>query len=439
MKTLKTPMDRLRAARRELVLDHPFFGALALRLTLKEETQGRTRTLGTDGRCIFYDPAFVQAASDAELIGLLAHEVMHPALQHHTRRGARDPRLWNDAADYAINPILLEAGLSLPVGALNETQYRGMSAEAIYEARQQPTGDPDAESEEGGPEASQDGSGTSAADASQNSGSGHGSAEAGLGLADKVGAVWDAPDPIQQAAEWQVAVKQVALAAQMMGRLPCDIRIAVEEACAPRIDWKTLLRRFVQSCAAADYSWRRPNRRYIARRVYLPEIRSEAMPPIVVAVDTSSSTGRVLPLFETELQSIVDECQPEATVVIMADAVVQRVDRFERGDSIEFHVQGLGGTDFRPVFEHVVREQLELACLIYLTDGFGNFPDVPPDFPTLWALTESRVKVPWGETVVIDPAMARKHARGQGDAGMFPLPLPSAFPSQGICTSGLRC
>jgi predicted metal-dependent peptidase len=405
MKLLKTPMDRLRAARRELVLDHPFFGALALRLNLKEETQGRTRTLGTDGRCIFYDPAFVQSASDAELIGLLAHEVMHPAMQHHTRRGARDPRLWNDAADCAINPILLDAGLSLPAGALNDLQYRGLSAEAIYEARQQPTGDPDAESDEGGPGASQNGSGTSAADVSQNSGLGRRSAEAGSDLADKVGAVWDAPDPIQQAAEWQVAVKQAALAAQMMGRLPGDINIAVEEACTPRIDWKTLLRRFLQSCSAADYSWRRPNRRYTPGGLYLPEIRSEAMPPIVVAVDTSGSTKRVLPLFKAELQSIVDECQPEATVVIMADAAVQRVDRFERGDPIEFHVEGLGGTDFRPVFEHVVREPLELACLIYLTDGFGTFPDAPPDFPTLWALTESRVEVPWGETVVIDPAM----------------------------------
>ena len=47
--------QRLSAARAALVLDHPFFGALALRMTMEEETKGRTRTMATDGRSIFYD------------------------------------------------------------------------------------------------------------------------------------------------------------------------------------------------------------------------------------------------------------------------------------------------------------------------------------------------------------------------------------------------
>jgi predicted metal-dependent peptidase len=122
----------------------------------------------------------------------------------------------------------------------------------------------------------------------------------------------------------------------------------------------------------------------------------------VVAVDTSASTSSVLPIFKAELQSIVDECQPEATLVMMADAAVQRVDRFERDDPIEFNVEGLGGTDFRPVFEHVEREQLNPACLIYLTDGDGCYPDEPSDYPTLWAITTPNRQAPWGETVNID-------------------------------------
>src|SRR6202030_4144098 len=111
---------RLSAARAALVLDHPFFGALALRMALEEEIKGRTRTMATDGRSIFYDNAFVKTCTDLELIGLLAHEVMHPAMQHHTRRGDRDPSLWNDAADYAINPILTESGFTLPGDMLND-------------------------------------------------------------------------------------------------------------------------------------------------------------------------------------------------------------------------------------------------------------------------------------------------------------------------------
>jgi predicted metal-dependent peptidase len=222
-------------------------------------------------------------------------------------------------------------------------------------------------------------------------------------LANKPGAVLDAPDPAQQEAEWQVAIKQATQAAQMMGQLPAGMAQAVEQATKPSVDWKSLLRRFVQQFASADYSWRMPNRRYFAGGIYLPELRSESMSAIVVAVDTSASTSSVLPIFKAELQSIVDECQPEATIVMMADAAVQRVDRFERDDPIEFNVEGLGGTDFRPVFEHIDREQWNPACLIYLTDGDGCYPEEPSEYPTLWAITSFYRQAPWGETVNIDP------------------------------------
>ena len=145
-----------------------------------------------------------------------------------------------------------------------------------------------------------------------------------------------------------------------------------------------------------------PNRRYIAGGLYLPEIRSEAMPAIVVVVDSSASTSRVLPTFKAELQSIVEECQPESTIVIMADAKVQRVDRFERGEAIAFNVEGFGGTDFRPAFEHVDRQELCPACLIYLTDADGVYPDEPSTYPTLWAITTPDRHAPWGETVTIE-------------------------------------
>src|SRR3984957_16082170 len=114
MNNMNDVKQRLSAARATLVLDHPFFGALALRMKIEEETKGRTRTMATDGRSFFYHKDYVKGCSDLELVGLLAHEVMHPAMQHHTRRGHRDPGLWNDAADYAINAILTEAGFALP-------------------------------------------------------------------------------------------------------------------------------------------------------------------------------------------------------------------------------------------------------------------------------------------------------------------------------------
>src|SRR6266581_7065450 len=103
---------RMARGRTALLLDHPFFGALILRLKLVEADW--LATMATDGASLFFNARFVAGRSDPELVGVLAHEVMHPALQHHTRRGDRDAELWNVACDYAINPILLKTGIRLP-------------------------------------------------------------------------------------------------------------------------------------------------------------------------------------------------------------------------------------------------------------------------------------------------------------------------------------
>src|ERR1700751_451501 len=123
-------MVRIHKARTTLLLDHPFFGTLLFRLGA--QARSSIATMATDGVSLYFNPQFVEALSAAEIAGTLAHEVMHPALQHHTRCGDRNPRRWNMACDYAIDPMLLDAGLTLPKDVLLDTRFRGMSADRIY-------------------------------------------------------------------------------------------------------------------------------------------------------------------------------------------------------------------------------------------------------------------------------------------------------------------
>jgi predicted metal-dependent peptidase len=117
-------------ARTALLLDHPFFGTLLFRLDAR--ARNSIATMATDGVSLYFNPEFVDELSSAELIGTLAHETMHPALQHQTRRGGREPKRWKMACDYAINPLLVDAGLTLPKNVLLDDRFRGMSAERIY-------------------------------------------------------------------------------------------------------------------------------------------------------------------------------------------------------------------------------------------------------------------------------------------------------------------
>jgi hypothetical protein len=64
-------------------------------------------------------------------------------LCHHTRQGTRDDRLWNHACDYAINQLLKDAGFVLPGNVLLYEGYKGMGAEAIYDALLKNGNDPE--------------------------------------------------------------------------------------------------------------------------------------------------------------------------------------------------------------------------------------------------------------------------------------------------------
>ena len=61
---------------------------------------------------------------------------------------------------------------------------------------------------------------------------------------------------------------------------------------------------------------------------------------------------------------------------------------------------GGGGTDFRPFFARAEEERYKLA--IFLTDGYGDFPEKPPSMRTIWVVCEGGlVEFPFGEVVRI--------------------------------------
>jgi predicted metal-dependent peptidase len=65
---------------------------------------------------------------------VLAHELLHVALRHADRGGARDPYLWNVACDFVINGWLVEMGVGLlPDGVLHDPAFAGASAEQVYD------------------------------------------------------------------------------------------------------------------------------------------------------------------------------------------------------------------------------------------------------------------------------------------------------------------
>lgn len=393
-----TARQKIQAARTALVLDQPFFGALALRLKIVEAPG--CGTAWTDGVSLGYDPDFVMRLTHDEVVAVICHEVMHAANGHMWRRDGREHKRWNVACDFAVNPIIQEAGFRLPAGCLRDQQYDHRSAEWIY-ARlpNQPQGGAGKGQGKGGGKGQGKGQ-ANVPDASGASQGDQGKAP-GAGACDVRDAPAEDADGASEA-DWQQAVQQAAAAAKGRGKLPASIARLAEEAAESRVDWKSVVMRWAQEIANGDYSWRRPNQRYLAQGLYLPSLYSEETGPIGVLVDTSGSIDNVLlGQFQAALQAAVDQIHPRRVYVGFADAKLHRMDVFERDDAIEFKPIGGGGTDFRPGLAAMEALEEPPVGVIYITDLDGSMPDRPPAFPVLWASTQKR-DVPFGEVVCVE-------------------------------------
>lgn len=408
-----TPDERINAAKSRLVLRHPFFGTLCLGMGF--EWSEDVPTAAVDDECIYMNQEFLATLTNDELVFVLAHECMHPALRHTQRIGSRDRHLWNCAGDYVINEHLVEQGVGKPPAKLlldHELFVKGDGqTEKIYRLLQEEAGgtpDDDYEGTDGsgGVEGGESGEGNK-----HRRGKGKGGQspknrqpldEIREGGKDKGKGGQSEAERNRAAEQWRVRVAQAAAAAKMCGKLSGGLARLVGELLEPQVSWRDQLAAFMTRCADDTRSWSRFARRLLPQGIYAPARSGEAMGEIVVAIDTSGSiSDKELRAFGSELNGILNEAQPAKTTVVWFDSEVAGVDEFPRGEPLVLNPRGGGGTDFAPVMGFVADNCADAACVVVLTDlcceSFGD----EPQCPVLWCSTERRRTVPFGEVIEI--------------------------------------
>jgi predicted metal-dependent peptidase len=378
---------RLTRARANLILKEPFFGTLLLRLEAREDPD--CKDVWTDGRTLGFNPSFVLTIDAPVLEGVLCHEVMHLALGHHLRRGTRSYARWNRAADYAVNALVLQAGLQLPAERLYDERFSRLEAERIYalledERRPASAREQGRDSGLGGGRSGQDGA--------------------------ELGEIRDFPgqderERQEERAAWETALREAVMAGQAWGKVPASAKRLLPELDRARMNWREILARFLEEASRNDYSWSMPNRRYVHTGFCLPILADKSFGRLVLMVDTSASISRV------ELAALAAEClgilalyqEGAALTVIYVDCRVAGVQLLSQEET-PLPVGG-GGTSYRPGFQYLRDEEIEAAGVVYFTDGqCADFPD-EPDWPVLWVLSREnpwfRHRVPFGEVVCL--------------------------------------
>lgn len=414
---------RVIRARVQLLLHKPFFGHLAMYLEPVEQPDIASGTMGNDGVKLYYSPAAVDRWTDQELLGVIAHEVMHCAMGHLWRRENRNPVLFNVAADYAINPLILKDGLHLPQEALNDPQFDNMSAEVIYARLMQ--------SAKKSVMCSHCSGGKSQGipiDAPCSKCGGNGTlddpqvwkdATSGKPQAKDKGTQGNTPSP-QSGHEhdqvsaangpevWRQRVTEATVAARLQGKLPGHIASMVDELLNPKLNWRELLREYIQAGVKNDFRMFPSNKKYLWFPIYLPALAGEYL-EIAVAIDTSGSiSDKMLAQFASEVTSIAKQFESWKIHLFQCDAQVNGYYELSSDDDADWpkalkEFKGRGGTSFVPVFNAMDIQGLgqHVATLIYLTDLCGTFPSKIPEYPVLWVSTDDAM-VPFGTKILIN-------------------------------------
>ena len=351
-------VDRIITARIGLLLRHPFFGNMATRLRVVAADDWLP-TAAVDGRNLYFNTQFFNAMNNKEIEFVIAHEILHCVFGHLIRREDRNAILYNIAADYIANNLLVREKIGEKpkiVDCYQDFKYDNWTSEEVYDDLFKKTKeqldklgellDEHIDWEEG--EDEKDGNGPKRPRYSK----------------DEMSKIRD------EIKESMISASQSAGA----GNTPGDIRRMIQELTEPKMNWRQLLRQQIQSTIRNDYTFSRPSRKGWHTGAILPGMNFDETIDICVSIDMSGSIGDAQARdFISEIKGIMDEYKDYKIKLWCFDTKVYNEQDFtaDGGDSLtEYEVMGGGGTDFMANWVYMKENGISPKKFIMFTDGY---------------------------------------------------------------------
>jgi predicted metal-dependent peptidase len=402
-------IDKLVTARIALLLKQPFFGNLATRLKIVNANDW-CPTAATDGRHFYYNTEFIDSLTPKETEFLFGHEVLHCVFDHfQLRAGTRDAQIWNIAADYAVNQILVDNRIGdMPKDekgkdkGFQDDKYRDVASEEIYDELYKK--------------------------AKKN----------GRSMLDKLGKLldehidWDkdsqgniegkgkqgkgggAPKYTkEELKKIKDEMKEAMISAAQStgaGNLPGAIQRMIQELTEPKMNWREIIQQQIVSTMKSDYTFMKPSRRSWHMDAILPGMINTDKIDICLALDASGSISEEMCReFLSEVRGIMDQYKDFTIHLWSFDTAVFNPQIFtpDNADELEDYVLGSGGgTDFDCNWEYMKAEGIEPKKFIMFTDGYPYDSWGDPDYcDTVFLINnryERNIEAPFGLTVAYE-------------------------------------
>ncbi len=406
----------LQLAHDEILINMRFFDVALSRLQWKER-QG-SRCAAADGATCYYDPVYVLKRYRQEphcITRLYLHVLLHCIFSHSYGYQKLDTRLWDMAADIAVENVILDFGFSgarLDADADASRKLRvlredigALTAERIYRYFRQNPPTP-----------------------------GEWEELTRLFVRD-IHTLWSPREELEiSEAEWKKISERIKadLKAFTRGKPGAEsLEKNLEEATRDRYDYGAILQKFTVmgedirvNDEEFDYVYYTYGLEHYGNLPLIEPLEYKEINKVrefVIAIDTSASCrGAIVRAFLRKTYSILKSSENffhKVNVhIIQCDNEVRSDTRITCDDDFEAFMRygklnGFGATDFRPVFDYVgnLKRQGEfedLKGLIYFTDGYGIYPERMPDYDVIFAFLdedENRGAVPpWSMKVILE-------------------------------------
>ena len=404
---METPEFRIKKTQIQLWKDKPFWAYLSYFLTFHEVPKEEVKfmpcaTMGVDiNGNVYYCKDFVDKLTDEELKGVIAHELGHLIYLTQLRQGNRDKDGFNIASDIAINSLLTRDNFTLPKGVLvpdyNDEIKTGFGksikkcseliAEEIYDKLPKLTIDKNGfiYAETGsGKNKKKEKIGEMLDGHIKGKGKGKDGKGKGIELSEAE------KREIEQ--NWKEKLTEAYTTAKMKGNVPAGIERILGKLDENKINWRTILQRYIMNSMTYDYTWQKPSKKSISIGEYTPSELKECI-EVIIGIDTSGSISKSdLTDFLSEIIGMARAFQGRIKMTLIpCDCKIQEIYEIENGNieriKNEVKIKGGGGTEFKPVIDWIEENKPDTKLLIYLSDGYGEKVEKQP-YDILWVLTK---------------------------------------------------
>ena len=364
----KEVLDKIVVARVGLLLRHPFFGNMATRLKI-QSCEDWCPTAATDGRHLYYNTQFFNALSEKQIEFVIAHEILHCAFDHLTRREDRQPTLHNIACDYLVNNILVREGIGekvTQIPIIQDFKYEGWSSEQVYDDLYENCEkinladlgellDEHIDWEDDGSDSKQGAKGK---------GEGKGKGKAPKYTKEELRKIKE---------EIKEGMMQAAQAAGA-GNVPGEIDRMIKDLTEPKMNWREIIQQQIQSTIKNDYTFSRPSRKGWHVGAVLPGMNFEETIDIAIGFDMSGSIGNdQAKIFLSEVKGIMDQYKDFKIKCWCFDTKVYNEQDFSQDSGEEltdYKLMGGGGTEFMCNWEYMKENDIQPKKFIMFTDGY---------------------------------------------------------------------